>query len=273
MLAGVDDLEVLAHEDLELLAGARRDVRLVRRASQSPLVSVRTIVAPAYLARTAASTFSFVSPVSAVSPRPPPAAVAAAPPAAAAALVGLDGRGLERRVHEHDLQRAAGGLDVRVVGRAVRAAGLRPQHRRARDLLERGGLDLGGDVARERLALRARSCERRPRSSWRSCRRRRRSRRRRARGRRARRRPPRSCGWWWSMGAFLLGGWVCTQARRAARESAESRLSIRWESARAPPPSSSPPASRHRPSGARAGASPAPRPPAARVLACARLRS
>jgi hypothetical protein len=30
VLARVDDLEVLADEDLELLAGARRDVRLVR---------------------------------------------------------------------------------------------------------------------------------------------------------------------------------------------------------------------------------------------------
>ena len=37
----------------------------------SVFVSVRSIVAPAYFALTAASTLVFVSPVSAVSPRPP----------------------------------------------------------------------------------------------------------------------------------------------------------------------------------------------------------
>ena len=43
---------------------------------------------------------------------------------------------------------------MRVIGRAVGAAGLGPQHGRAGELRERRGLDLGGDARSERLALR-----------------------------------------------------------------------------------------------------------------------
>ena len=130
---------VLAHVDFELLAVARLHVRLEAR-SESPFVSVRTIVAPV-LGLTAASTLSLVSPVSAVSPRR--GRRVAAPCPSAAALVGLRPPSPRTTQSIHDLQRPALGLDVRVDGRSVGPAGLSPQDGRARDLLQRGGLDLG----------------------------------------------------------------------------------------------------------------------------------
>jgi hypothetical protein len=154
VLVGADDLEVLVDEDLELLAVGGGDVGLVRRRGVAVGLGaddrrVRVLGEHGRLdlllglagQRRLAATGPAVTPGAAVRR------------AAAAGALGLNRGGLEGGVDEDDLAGAVGRPDVGVVGRAVRPAGLGAQDRRARDLLERGGLDLRRGVAREGLAL------------------------------------------------------------------------------------------------------------------------
>ena len=158
VLARVDDLEVLVDEDLELLAVGGLDVRLVRRAR----VAVR--LGPddrraGYLARTAASTFCLVSPVSAVSPpRPPgprPPRLPPGPPRPRSAWTAVASN------DEFTSTTWSVPPDVRMwawYGESYGPAALGAQHGRAGHLGERGGLDLRGHFARQRLALRRAVC-------------------------------------------------------------------------------------------------------------------
>src|SRR5215208_2445045 len=126
VLAGVDDLEVLADQDLELVAGARGDGGLVGSAGVAVGLRAQDLGAGVLGQHCGLDLLLRVTGQRGLARAGTAAAAAViALAAATAGRLGLDRRRLEGGVDEHDALRAGRGLDVGVVRRGVGAAGLR----------------------------------------------------------------------------------------------------------------------------------------------------